>query len=311
MLKEFSNIIGVKTRDIGYAGLKDKNAMTMQYISMPKSFEAKLESFSHEKIKILEKHYHNNKLRLGHLKGNRFFIRLKRVGNVEALKIDESLKQIAIKGLPNFFGYQRFGLEGDNYEIGKAIAEGKKRIRDKKKSTFFLNAYQSYLFNNWLSKRIELSHLIESFNVKELSQALPNMQQEELEVLKKQEQFLKLVEGDICIHYPHGRAFAIEDVAADSKRFAQRDISLSGLLAGKKSMRTTARSREYEEAFDADIPANGERRYAWIFPEDVQGKYVEEKAWFELNFTLPKGSYATNVIEELAKQKLIMKEENE
>ena len=75
----FADFVGCKQREIGYAGLKDKNAMTIQHITIPRKFEEKFKTFKHNNIKILETSYHNNKLKIGHLKGNKFFIRLKRV----------------------------------------------------------------------------------------------------------------------------------------------------------------------------------------------------------------------------------------
>ncbi len=72
-----ANYLKCSTREFGYAGLKDKNAMTVQHISVHRKYEDALKSFSHENIKILETTYHNNKIKIGHLKGNNFFIRLK------------------------------------------------------------------------------------------------------------------------------------------------------------------------------------------------------------------------------------------
>ncbi|MFB1008840.1 MAG: tRNA pseudouridine(13) synthase TruD, partial [Sulfurospirillum sp.] len=84
MLQYLSEVTGCKVRDFGYAGLKDKDGMTTQYISLHKSYEPKLANFTHDKIKILDKTYHNNKIRTGHLKGNRFFVRLKKVNPIDA-----------------------------------------------------------------------------------------------------------------------------------------------------------------------------------------------------------------------------------
>ncbi len=114
----------IKIRDIGYAGLKDKNAMTIQQISIPKFCEEKLNKFSHDNIKILETNRHNNKIKIGHLKGNKFFIRLKRVTPMDAKKIEEAVSKIVSFGMPNYFGFQRFGIEGNNYEKGEAIIKG-------------------------------------------------------------------------------------------------------------------------------------------------------------------------------------------
>ena len=126
----FSEQLGCKSRDIGYAGLKDKNAMTVQHISIPKKCEEKLDKFNHENIKVLKVTKHNNKIRVGHLKGNKFFIRLKRVTPLDAKKIEEAVSKIATFGMPNYFGFQRFGIEGNNYEKGKAIVNG--QLKEKK-----------------------------------------------------------------------------------------------------------------------------------------------------------------------------------
>ena len=108
-----ANYLKCSTREFGYAGLKDKNAMTVQHISIHRKYEDALKSFTHENIKILETTYHNNKIKIGHLKGNNFFIRLKRVGLVERQKIEEAFSEIAVFGMPNYFGFQRFGIDGE------------------------------------------------------------------------------------------------------------------------------------------------------------------------------------------------------
>jgi tRNA pseudouridine13 synthase len=305
MLQYLSEVTGCKVRDFGYAGLKDKDGMTTQYISLHKSFEQKLAAFSHEKIKILEKTYHNNKIRTGHLKGNRFFVRLKKVSPVDAKKMKEGLAKIAKEGFPNFFGYQRFGIEGDNYLKGKAILEGKRKERNFKMKEFFINAYQSYLFNNWLSTRIQISRFIEEFNVDEAVRAT-HLSREVVESLKKQPQFFKLLHGDVLHHYPAGKAFICENVEEELPRFLEQGITIAGWLVGGKNIRAEYEAGEIEkEQFQESEPflgkLDGSRRFAWSFAQDVEGVYKEEEAWFEMHFSLPKGSYATVIIEELTK----------
>jgi len=97
-LHALSEISGVKMRDFGYAGLKDKQGMTTQFISMPRKFEAMLANFSHEKMKILSLAAHDNKLRIGHLKGNSFFIRLKKVMPSEAAKLEQAVRNVGEAG---------------------------------------------------------------------------------------------------------------------------------------------------------------------------------------------------------------------
>ena len=300
--------LGIKEREFGYAGLKDKNAMTKQYISLPKKFERQLESFAHENVKILEKTYHKNKIHMGHLKGNRFFIRLKKVTPTAAKKIDEALKQIATYGMPNFFGFQRFGIGGENYKKGEAILRGKLKERSPKLKRLYINAYQSHLFNLWLSRRIEVSTLIGTFDPKEMSPLL-NIPEDQLRKIKSQPHPYKLIEGDVLMHYPHGRPFDFDGSDEEIERFMERDVVPTGLLVGQRAKRSTGLSRVIEKEYDAVHDIDGERRYAWIFPENIEGEYRENDAWFELHFTLPKGSYATVLIEEIAKRKIDNSEE--
>ena len=300
--------LGIKEREFGYAGLKDKNAMTKQYISLPKKYERQLESFSHENVKILDKTYHKNKIHMGHLKGNRFFIRLKKVTPTAAKKIDEALKQIASYGMPNFFGFQRFGIGGENYKKGEAILRGKLKERSPKLKRLYINAYQSHLFNLWLSRRIEISTLIGTFDPKEIAPLL-NIPEEQLKKIKAQPHPYKLIDGDVLMHYPHGRPFDFDGSDEEIERFMERDVVPTGLLVGKRAKRSTGLSRVIEKEYDAVHDIDGERRYAWIFPEEIEGEYRENDAWFELHFTLPKGSYATVLIEEIAKRKIDNSEE--
>ncbi len=301
LTSRLSNHLGINAREIGYAGLKDKNAMTKQYISIPKKYEHKLESFSCENIKILERCYHKNKIHLGHLKGNRFFIRLKKVTPTAALKIDEALSNIKQYGMPNFFGFQRFGIEGDNYKKGEQILRGKLKERNVKLKKLYISAYQSHLFNLWLSRRIEISTLIKSFKTEELVPLL-NLSASTIDRVKKQPHPFKLIDGEIMMHYPHGRPFQINIDDEEIERFLERDTTPTGLLVGKRAARAVGTARAIEKEFDADVSIDGQRRYAWIFPEQMEGEYKRDDAWYELHFTLPKGSYATVLIEEIAKR---------
>ncbi len=303
MVGIFARFLGVKNRDIGYAGLKDKHAMTKQYISINKQHEEALERFEHDGIKILSKTYHNNKIRIGHLKGNRFYIKLKKVNPTSAIKIDEAIKKISQNGMPNYFGYQRFGNDGNNHIDGEKIAKGEKRERNPKIKKLLINAYQSHLFNMWLSRRLEINTLIANFEAKEL-EALLNMSQEQISKLKEQKHPFKLLDGDIMEHYPHGRLFDFDGSEDDLERFNSRNISVTGLLCGKKVKMSSSLAGEVEKDYDDEINADGARRYGWVYPEDIEGRFNKVEAQYELNFTLPKGSYATVLIEEIAKRKL-------
>ena len=303
LVSAIAKYLGIKNKEIGYAGLKDKHAMTKQYISLHKKHEESLENFNLENVKILSRTYHNNKIRIGHLVGNRFYIKLKKVNPTAASKIDEALKSIDKNGMPNFFGYQRFGRDGDNHIDGEKIAKGDKKERNPKIKKLLINSYQSHLFNLWLSRRLEINTLINNFKSEEL-ESLLNIPKSELDKLKNQKHPFKLISGDIMEHYPHGRLFDFDGTQHDFERFNNRDISITGLLCGTKARLATDISREIEKDYDDEINADGTRRYAWVYLLDVEGRFNQVEAQYELNFTLPKGSYATVLIEEIAKRKI-------
>ena len=303
MIGQFARYLGIKNKEIGYAGLKDKHAMTKQYISLHKKHEETLENFNFDGIKILSKTYHNNKIRIGHLKGNRFYIKVKKVNPTSAAKIDEALKNIEKNGMPNYFGYQRFGNDGDNHILGEKLAKGEAKERNPRVKKLLINAYQSHLFNLWLSRRLEINSLVASFEPKEL-ETLLNMPQNELVKMKEQKHPFKLMSGDLMEHYPHGRLFEFEGTEHDFERFNTRDISVTGLLCGKKVRVAESLAGEIEKDFNDTINADGARRYAWVYPTDIEGRFNNVEAQYEMNFTLPKGSYATVLIEEIAKKKI-------
>jgi len=284
---------GINKKDIGYAGLKDKDGMTVQWISVPRKYRDKINAFSHKNIKILEQDLHRNKLKIGHLKGNRFFVRLKKVLMPDAKKIESILKEMKKTGIPNFFGYQRFGKFGNNFEEAKKLIEGEKYIKNRKLEKLLISAYQSKLFNDWLMKRIELSNI---FDLSDKELKMLGYDKEIIKFIKSQNHPFKLLPGDVMTHYPHGRLFYFEKTE-DSQRFLQKEIVPTGLLPGKKVLRSKELARKIEEEFDELLPANGDRRAAWIFPEIIEKNYIKQKAWYEFSFILPKGSYATILIE--------------
>ena len=292
MIKRIASHLNISKNQIGYAGLKDKDGLTIQWISVPRKYRDEVNSFSDREVKILEQDLHRNKLKIGHLKGNKFFVRLKKVNPTTAKILFSLLKDVKEFGIPNFFGEQRFGKFGNNFEEGKKIIEGEKFVKNKRLNKLLISAYQSKLFNEWLKKRIQLSSLFE-MNKKELLAA--GISKEVIDFVKNQKHPFKLLRGDVMSHYPLGRLFYLEN--DESERFLNKEISPTGLLPGKKAMRAKDMAREIEAEFDELIPANGDRRIAWIFPEIVDKNYNKDKAWFELSFILPKGSYATVLIE--------------
>ena len=307
-LHALSEISGVKMRDFGYAGLKDKQGMTTQFISMPRKFEAALANFSHDKMKILSLAAHDNKLRIGHLKGNSFFIRLKKVMPSEAAKLEQAVRNVGETGYANYFGYQRFGKYGDNAQSGlellKSGTVNGKKSKNPKLNDFLISAYQSDLFNRWLSKRVEISRFAQDFSLGELAQIYPYLDGVILKNLKSQKRFFKLIDGEVLGHYPHGKCFLCEDLDAEGARFDARDTTSCGLIVGAKAYEAQGAAKVVEnqifaQANEYKAKMTGSRRFAWCYLEDASYKYNEEKAHFTINFTLQKGSYATVVLEEI------------
>lgn len=307
-LHVLSEVTGAKMRDFGYAGLKDKQGMTTQFISMPRKFESSLANFSHEKMKILSLNVHKNKLRIGHLKGNSFFIRLKKVPPSNAKKLEQAFVSIDKMGYANYFGYQRFGKFGDNAETGLELLKNGmingKKSKNVKLNDFLISAYQSDLFNRWLSKRVEISRFAQDFSLSELAQIYPYFDNAILKNLKSQKRFFKLIEGEVLGHYPHGKCFLCEDLDEEGARFDARDITSCGLITGAKAYESQGAARAVEDQIFAQAneykaKMTGSRRFAWCYLEDTSYKYNEEKAHFTINFTLQKGSYATVVLEEI------------
>ena len=158
--QQLAEAAGVQERDVGYAGLKDRHAITRQwfsiYLPIPKGQgEAPdLTQLQHPEFKVLSQSRHVKKLRPGDLLGNRFRIVLRDVvGQREA--IEANLQAIAAQGVPNYFGAQRFGFDGGNVEQGRAMLAREIRVRNPKKKGIYLSAVRSFVFNEVLASRIQ------------------------------------------------------------------------------------------------------------------------------------------------------------
>ncbi|MEY4429325.1 MAG: hypothetical protein RLZZ182_2014 [Pseudomonadota bacterium] len=152
---QLAHAVGVQERDVGYAGLKDRYAITRQWFSiyLPKGEVPDLTHLQHPEFKVLAQSRHVKKLRPGDLQGNHFRITLRDVvGDRQA--IEANLAAIAEKGVPNYFGAQRFGFDGGNVEQGRAMLAREIRVRNPKKKGLYLSAVRSFVFNEVLALRI-------------------------------------------------------------------------------------------------------------------------------------------------------------
>ncbi|SFV52233.1 tRNA pseudouridine 13 synthase [hydrothermal vent metagenome] len=292
-------------RDIGYAGLKDKNATTIQYISIPKRYEREvIANLTTEKIKILEKKYSKFPIKIGQLKGNRFAIILNQVTPKTNIKIREIATIMHNRGIPNYYGYQRFGEDAKSYLQGKEIAHSGKKLKGAKEK-LLVSAYQSHLFNGWLSNRVNISKTV-SNNSKEKASKILSYPIELIEVLAKQKHTFKLFIGDDMKAYPYGKSYPLQDFEMSLEAFIDKKESPTGILPGAETDRAMSDARYLEQQFDDDelYCMKGGRRYAWIWPENLAFSYNEKKQQLRVQFYLPKGSYATTFLEEIAKRSL-------
>ena len=293
---------GLAERDIGYAGLKDKSATTIQYFSLPKQAEKMLnKNLSTERVEILERTLNKAPLKVGHLKGNRFSIVLHHVNEKDAKFFNTTAKMMQTKGIPNYYGYQRFGEDAKSYLQGKEIAHSGKRLKGSREK-LMVAAYQSYLFNRWLGERVKLSKIITA-EKSDIAAKKLKYPKGLVEVLAKQPQFFKLFLGDVMVPYPQGKPLFVKEMLESAQRFEKKKVAPTGLLCGSNALRAKSDARHLEEPFDDEELSSlkGDRRLAWIWPKEVETVYDAQSRKLTVDFYLPKGAYATTFLEEIGK----------
>jgi len=274
LIDKLSRQLKLYENEIGYAGLKDKNATTTQYISIPKKYSKELDRFKAKNIEILDTTLHTSKLNIGDLVSNSFEINLHEVKQEDVGKIEKLLNQIAKIGMPNYFGFQRFGKDGEeNFQKAKTMIYGDLVVKDKKLAKMLIAQYQSEFFNSWLAFRVKNS----------------------------KEEF-SLLNGDIFKQYSNEKLFTPKQITQNiQKDFENKKIVPTGLLPGRKVFRSINEARKIEEKFDdIYIQEKGYRRDAMVYPTNISITYNKDTQKCNLKFTLPKASYATVLIENIS-----------
>ena len=280
---ELARALGARERDVGTAGLKDKRAVAVQRFSVPtrETPEAAVR-LSGAGFRVLAAERHGNKLRPGHLRGNRFRIVVRGVVPDALRRAEAIAARLRAIGAANLFGVQRFGKHGDNAALGRALLAGETRTRDRFLRRIALSALQSELFNRSLSARI--------------ADAL----------------FDTAIDGDVLRKRATGGLFVCENVAADAPRVASGEVDPAGPLPGHSLFAARGEALRREQAVLADAavdPASfaaggaemqGARRPYRIVPEDLAVEPAGPEA-LSLSFALPKGSYAASVLREILK----------
>lgn len=257
---------------VGYAGMKDKDCVSVQSFTVTGVGRASArEAFEAEGCRVLEETRHRNKLRLGHLRGNRFRVFLRGTGAQEA---EEVLRGLSGAGFPNYFGPQRFGSRGDNAAQGLAVLQGRLRT-DRWKRDLLVSALQSFIFNEVLARRVEEGLLG------------------------------RALDGDVLVKEDSGGLFVSEDLASDQPRVDRFEVSPTGPIPGKKMVSPRAESGQREEevlvalGLSADLFSGetGTRRPLrarlgeWGVEPDSDGIWI--------TFACEAGCYATALVREL------------
>lgn len=269
----------VNEAGIGVAGLKDKQAITRQWISVPARVSERMDGLElMPGVRILEAGLHTNKLGVGHLRGNRFRILVR---GVEAGALEQAraiLSALSLQGVPNYYGPQRFGLGGKNPERGyELVTTGKGRGNIWLKR-FLIGSLQSLLFNDWLGWRLE--HRV----------------------------FDQMMLGDVAKKHQTGGEFVVEDLETDNQRAQAFELSATGVLHGKKIRQAQAEAAQLEDQILARYQLErsqfaarrGDRRLIRFPLEPYTLEATPEGLWIE--FFLPKGAYATSLLREVMKK---------
>ena len=151
--KRLAQWAGIAEMGVGYAGLKDRHAVTRQRFSvhLPKKVSPDVAALDGDDLKVLEQHWHQRKLPRGALAGNRFVLVLRELVG-ERPAIEDRLRAILASGVPNYFGEQRFGREAANIEAARRMFAGERVKREQR--SILLSAARSALFNAVLAARV-------------------------------------------------------------------------------------------------------------------------------------------------------------
>ena len=273
--RELARLGRSRPSEVGFAGLKDRRAIAIQWFSVPASAlsPAAWAEVREPEFDVLQAHAHSRKLPRGALAGNRFAIRIRDVAVSDA-SLAARLALVASQGVPNYFGPQRFGREGSNLE---AIAGGLSGLRPPARG-FVLSAARSLVFNSVLAERL------------------------------RQDCWDRLAPGDLANLDGRGSFFRVEEADETlQQRSGRLEIHPTGPLWGRGSPPSSGRILELEErvaaafspatALTVEAGMDQERRSLRLAVRELDGT-VEGSA-VVLRFRLARGSFATAVLREL------------
>ena len=275
---ELAKAVSCPTRDVGYAGLKDRHAITRQWFSVPATDTTQqiIKKTQIEGVRILECCKHTRKLKRGTLNGNRFDLKIRDFKG-DIAQTDRRLEQIRATGVPNYFGPQRFGHRGQNVEQGFRLLTNRARLQRNKRS-IYLSAIRSFLFNQVLAERVRLG----SWNT--------------------------IIDGELAMLDGTQSIFPCEIPDADVEDRCQRlDIHPTGPMPGEGGTQPMGDVADTERTVLQNWPqlievlqalrVQASRRALRLYPAGFEWGF--EGRDMELTFVLPPGTYATTVLREI------------
>lgn len=280
LAQQLARIAGVRAGDVSYAGLKDRHAVTTQWFSvhLPGRDDPDWAASLPEGVRLIEAARHSRKLRRGALTGNRFVITLRDCEG-EPSAVEARLAEIACRGVPNYFGSQRFGRDEANVDRARALFAGRLRERDRHRRGLWISAARSHLFNAVLARRVAEGN------------------------------WDRVLPGEALI-LDGSHSFFVADAIDDTllARLAAFDIHPSGPLWGRGDLPSQGEAAALERAaVDAERElADGlaaerldqERRALRLRPQDLTWSWPEADL-LQVTFSLPAGAYATTVLAEI------------
>jgi len=276
--RQLSKFTGVLARDIGYAGLKDRHAVTRQWFSLwlPGKANPDWQSWDQANITLIDTARHHKKLRRGVLTGNKFSLMV-RQWEGDVAQTETLLKTIAKTGMANYYGEQRFGHDGKNIEKAQLLFQGKSFNRNQR--SLYLSAVRSFLFNGILARRIELNN------------------------------WNQIVLGDVLQFDGSNSFFQTDTIDSDvAVRVADLELHPTGCLWGRGEVLVQAESwcieqavlsqhSELKEGLEAMGLQLGRRAFR-VRVEGLSWDFVDAET-LTLSFFLPAGSYATALLKEI------------
>ncbi len=339
-INRIAQSLGISSKRIGYAGLKDAQAVTQQTISIDNVPPERIEALNLSGIKVISVTRHRNKIKVGHLAGNKFVIRIRGVTKADLPQVELILAHLQQQGVPNYYGQQRFGVRQNSHRLGLALiqddpttflaellgrphtdempqAQRARAAFDAGRLNEALDLWPRSLRGEWLvlKKLVQTENERGALRVldKRLKRLLISAYQSHLfnQLLAQRLATISKIElGDVAYIHRNGAAFVVKLVEVEQPRVDAFEISPAGPLFGVKYLPAEGKpgTREVNLLYQADISLEN-FNVPGIHLKGGRRPYripltdvaVREDDGVAVSFTLPPGGYATMVLREIMK----------